>query len=183
MSDAYNVNFLHQEGPRVFPCPQCGEEVSTALAECGYCQARLDHKQAEVAAALESRLSDAFSDGNVIRMVGGGAVSVAVAGGLILLRVRFSGRAFSGVPQLAFYGLVAVTVGVVIVSVILAMRWYAKFGRLHFAQLGEKAAGKMQTDYAQSKQWVSQGLKLSGLAIGLLLIFGLLVVGIGAFGG
>ena len=59
----------------VFPCPACGQTISTGAERCPYCQSPVDVAEAAQAAALTSRVSRACNDASYLKILLGAQVS------------------------------------------------------------------------------------------------------------
>src|ERR1039457_1004141 len=174
---------IYNDARRVYPCPQCGEEVDTSLAECCYCHCRLDPKLAGEAASLESKLSKASGSSNIVRMVGGAAIVTGGAGNLavILGRIgvyrRFSIHRLT--PEEAGFCilmLALITFALAIFTVGSAISWNARFRNMSFERLPIAQYAKMQAEHSKAKKTVAQyalsnsflGLRMLGLHLRVL---------------
>jgi hypothetical protein len=162
---------IYSDARRVYPCPRCGEEVDTALAECWSCHHHLDPNLANRAAGLESKLSKASSSSGILRMVGGAALTIAGCGNFALIwwgRIRYD---FSE-RQVGFCLLVlaVISLAISIFAAGLAISWFAGFGSLRFERLGRAQLGRMLAEYRKAKNEVIQGILLCAFALGISLL-------------
>jgi len=101
----------------VFPCPNCRETINTSVAQCPFCSAAIDRTVAQASAAETSKVSEACSDASYLKIM----LGVLIPFGLAIF-----------FPFLGLFGLL----GFVFTKYslpIMAIRWWAKYGRIKTA--------------------------------------------------
>jgi hypothetical protein len=96
-----------------FPCPSCKEIITDRAEQCQYCGAPIDKSIAQAAAAVQSKVNQAYSDASYMRTA---AVTMWVFLGLSLIPI---------VP-FVYYGFLFTFFAVIVMIV----RWQLKFSNI-----------------------------------------------------
>lgn len=166
---------FENQAPHAYPCPHCAEEVNASMTHCQVCRRPLHPEAAGESAQIESRISQAFSDANTVWMTGGGTITFTLVAGLVLVRlsIRADYREVAVYLGLGLLGLAVVIAGF---TTALAVRWFARFGRLALDHLSPQARMKTEEDVQRSRTAVVHGVALGAgtvlLAAGFAFVLG-----------
>lgn len=128
---------------RTYPCPSCGEIISTGITSCPYCSAPIDEEAAQRAADDREKYQKAFADANSL-----------------VITARSFPLAF-GASLLPFIGGVG-SLGVLLLLVWVPAGWF----RWHHRHSNLNGANP---DYAQARTWVMQSMVIWCFALVLTL--------------
>ncbi len=131
--------------PQTFPCPNCNEIINDEMEKCRFCSAPIDKEAAVVAAELQSKVNQAYSDASYLKTA---AVAMFI----------FLGLSFVPFLPLVFWGFVLTF----LIVIVMLVRWQIKFSGLQ----------TNDPDYRQARRSRNLALLLwlAAIAIGAVLL-------------
>ena len=96
--------------PQTFPCPKCSEIINDSMKKCPFCSTEVDPQAAAAAAEIQSKVNQAYSDANYLRIAAGAMWA-------------FLGLSFIPLIPLVGWGFLILFVGILV----MVIRWQVKF--------------------------------------------------------